>query len=554
MQSRAISQKIWRFFIYILIIFFAVASILPFIWALSSSLKSETETVLRPYAWIPQDFAWENYVYIFNRAPLGLNFLNSIIYVLGQVLIAIIIVPMAGYALARKNFPGRHAIMMLIIILMIVPRQATLVHLFILIKNFPLAGGNNILGQGGSGLVDTYTGLILPRAAEPFAIFTMRQFFWNLPDDLESAAKIDGASEWRTYWNIFLPIAQAGISVVVIFTFGLAWNDFLWPLIVLFSKNKFPIQLGLLEFQSDTGALWAQLMAATVVATIPMIIIFYRLSKTVLQGNHTRRGVQMRGNGKERLFIHSLLHAHCQSIKVDHPALCILSERLREKTGIAIQWEEYASGSTLLIIKAQQREAVSDYVLSKFPDLAFEQPEGYYLSVTKEGVLLLAPDDRGILYGVGKLLRLGQYEHNEVSLQVGTISSHPHKKIRGHQLGYRPKTNAYDAWTKEQFETYIQDLALFGANSIEILPPRTDDDARGPLMKYDSLEMMIFLSQTIAKYFLDVWIWYPNMAEDYQNSEIRKAELEERRVVFSYLSSIDHLFIPGGDPGDRRRR
>lgn len=258
----------------------------------------------------------------------------------------------------------------------------------------------------------------------------------------------------------------------------------------------------------------------------------------------------MRGTGKERLFIHSLLRTHCQSIKVDHPALCILSERLREKTGIAIQWEEYASDSTLLIIKAQQREAVSNYVVSKFPDLAFEQPEGYCISVTNEGVLLLAPDDRGILYGVGKLLRLGQYEQSEVSLQIGTISSHPHKKIRGHQLGYRPKTNAYDAWTKEQFETYIQDLALFGANSIEILPPRTDDDARGPLMKYDSLEMMIFLSQTIAKYFLDVWVWYPNMGEDYQNSEIRKAELEERRVVFSSLPSIDHLFIPGGDPGD----
>jgi len=285
MQSRAISQKIWRFFIYILIIFFAVASILPFIWALSSSLKSETETVLRPYAWIPQDFAWENYVYIFNRAPLGLNFLNSIIYVLGQVLIAIIIVPMAGYALARKNFPGRHAIMMLIIILMIVPRQATLVHLFILIKNFPLAGGNNILGQGGKRPRRYVHGASFYQvAAEPFAIFTMRQFFWNLPDDLESAAKIDGASEWRTYWNIFLPIAQAGISVVVIFTFGLAWNDFLWPLIVLFSKNKFPIQLGLLEFQSDTGALWAQLMAATVVATIPMIIIFIVFQKQFFKG------------------------------------------------------------------------------------------------------------------------------------------------------------------------------------------------------------------------------------------------------------------------------
>ena len=157
-------------------------------------------------------------------------------------------------------------------------------HLFVLVKNFPLLGGNNLFGQGGRGLVDSFPGLILPRAADPFVIFVMRQFFWNLPRDLESTARIDGASEWRTYTNIMLPLALPGLNVLVIFTFEDAWNDFLWPLIVLYSERLYTVQIGLLQFQTDTGAFWNWLMAATVSVTVPMIVVFLVFQRYFFKG------------------------------------------------------------------------------------------------------------------------------------------------------------------------------------------------------------------------------------------------------------------------------
>jgi multiple sugar transport system permease protein len=284
MAYRTRRAAIEHAFLYVLLALLAVVSLAPFLWALSSSLKSEAETFDHPYSWIPKSWDWLNYVRIFQRAPLGLHFFNTLIYGAGQVALALLIAPMAGYALARKSFPGRNAIFIFIIALMIIPRQATIVHLFVLIRNFPLAGGNNILGAGGKGLVDTFAGLILPRAVDPFSIFIMRQFFWSLPKDLESAARIDGATEWRTYWKIFFPMAAAGLSVIIIFSFEEAWNDFLWPLILLYDKAKYTVQLGLMEFRSDTGALWAQLMAATVVVSVPMVALFLAFQKYFFKG------------------------------------------------------------------------------------------------------------------------------------------------------------------------------------------------------------------------------------------------------------------------------
>lgn len=270
--------------IYLALAVLAVATLAPLAWAVSSSLKSEAETWARPYSWIPRDWEFRNYRDVFAQAPLGRHFLNSMIYAAGQLAIAATVVPMAGYVLARKRFPGRDAIFVFILCLMIIPRQATVVHLFVLVKNFPLLGGNNLFGQGGRGLVDSFPGLILPRAADPFVIFVMRQFFWNLPRDLESAARIDGASEWRTYTNIMLPLALPGLSVLVIFTFEDAWNDFLWPLIVLYSERLYTVQIGLLQFQTDTGAFWNWLMAATVSVTVPMIVVFLVFQRYFFKG------------------------------------------------------------------------------------------------------------------------------------------------------------------------------------------------------------------------------------------------------------------------------
>jgi hypothetical protein len=180
--------------------------------------------------------------------------------------------------------------------------------------------------------------------------------------------------------------------------------------------------------------------------------------------------------------------------------------------------------------------------------------EGFQIISVQAGgplTVIHGADDRGLLYGIGKLLRLAKITPGKFLLPENLdITDSPRFPIRGHQLGYRPKTNAYDAWTEQIFEQYIRELAFFGANSIEILPPRTDDDASGPHIKKDPLLMMERLSEIIDSYGLDVWIWYPNMGKDYHDEERVREELAERAEVFSKLKRIDGVFIPGGDPGD----
>jgi hypothetical protein len=199
--------------------------------------------------------------------------------------------------------------------------------------------------------------------------------------------------------------------------------------------------------------------------------------------------------------------------------------------------------------------------LSKFPELYREiisskpsiEKEGYKIIVLKDSktVLVIGHDSRGTLYGVGKLLRNMEIRPNQILIPENyQIVSSPKYAIRGHQLGYRPKTNSYDAWSPEQFDDYIRDLAIFGANSIEIMPPRTDDDFTSDHMELPAIEMIKEQSKICDKYGLDVWMWYPNMGTDYTHPDSIKVELEERHKVFKSIPRLDALFVPGGDPGE----
>lgn len=180
--------------------------------------------------------------------------------------------------------------------------------------------------------------------------------------------------------------------------------------------------------------------------------------------------------------------------------------------------------------------------------------EGYRIALSGKDELcacaLIGADERGVLFAVGRLLRLMHCDEGVFSLPAGYLTSQtPLSAVRGHQLAYRPKTNAYDAWTPEIYDRYIQDLALFGNNTIEILPPDSDDEDINELMKYDPLEMMVKLSETIHSYGMDVSVWYPNMfAEEIDEAGLLKED-GVRHLVFSSLPYLDHIFIPGGDPG-----
>ena len=187
---------------------------------------------------------------------------------------------------------------------------------------------------------------------------------------------------------------------------------------------------------------------------------------------------------------------------------------------------------------------------------ALEKPaaEGYRIALDGSqepyACALIGADERGVLFAMGKLLRLMSFGQGSLELPARlNISQSPASAFRGHQLAYRPKTNAYDAWTPEIYDRYIQDLAIFGNNIVEILPPGTDDDDTNILMKYEPLDMMQRLSKIIHSYGMDVSVWYPNMFPEDIDEKGLLEEDEKRRRVFSSLGHIDHIFIPGGDPG-----
>ncbi len=234
----------------------------------------------------------------------------------------------------------------------------------------------------------------------------------------------------------------------------------------------------------------------------------------------------------------------------------ILQEEIKKRSNIQVpvskKWPK----------KSQTKIAIGlENNLEKFPEqyrkaisrMETIDAEGYKIIVLNDLklVLVIGHDSRGVLYGVGKLLRKMEMHSGKILVPENLkIASAPKYPIRGHQLGYRPKTNSYDAWSPQQFDKYIRDLAIFGANSIEIMPPRTDDDFTSVHMQLPAIEMIAEQSRICDSYGMDVWMWYPNMGKDYTDPDILEAEIEERHKVFKAVPRLDAVFVPGGDPGD----
>src|ERR1043165_4494678 len=180
--------------------------------------------------------------------------------------------------------------------------------------------------------------------------------------------------------------------------------------------------------------------------------------------------------------------------------------------------------------------------------------EGFQIQVAARNappaVLVLGDDARGELFAVGRLLRTLHMKPGQVTLDADFgVATTPKYPLRGHQLGYRPKTNSYDAWDLDVWEQYFRDLIVFGCNAIELIPPRSDDDAWSPHFPRPPLEMMIGMSKLADDYGLDVWIWYPAMDKDYSDPKTVEFALQEWGAVFEKLPRINAVFVPGGDPG-----
>jgi hypothetical protein len=214
----------------------------------------------------------------------------------------------------------------------------------------------------------------------------------------------------------------------------------------------------------------------------------------------------------------------------------MLVEEVEKRTGL--QWqiakERPASGTSFILLHWKKAEPA----------------EGFTLRANNEGVSIDGNDERGVMFGTGRLLREMRMTRGKVTIEDGfTVTTAPRYALRGHQLGYRPKTHSYDAWDLKTWEQYYRDLIVFGANAVELIPPRSDDDADSPHFPLPPMQMMIGMSKLADEYGLDVWIWYPAMDKDYSDPKTVEFALKEWAEVFSKLPRIDVIFVPGGDPG-----
>jgi Glycosyl hydrolase family 20, domain 2 len=221
-------------------------------------------------------------------------------------------------------------------------------------------------------------------------------------------------------------------------------------------------------------------------------------------------------------------------------AAAVLVEEAAKRSGL--EWRAQAGGNvtTQAVIQLATRSNVRNLA-----------PEGYSIRVEGQQIFITGTDERGLLFGVGKLLQKIRFDRQSAAIdpQQATITTSPKYSLRGHQLGYRPKTNAYDAWTVTMWDQYIRDLAIFGTNAIELIPPRSDDLPDSPHFPLPPEQMMIEMSRIADSYGLDVWIWYPAMDPDYGNAATVESALREWAHIYQILPRIDAVFVPGGDPG-----
>ncbi|MBO1739315.1 carbohydrate ABC transporter permease [Leifsonia sp. TF02-11] len=255
----------------------------PFVWVISLAFTPE-QHAFGSVSLIPADATWDNFVTAFRDANLGRALTNSAIVAVVAVVANCVIAVLAGYAFAMLPFPGSSVVFYALIATTAIPISVTLIPLFLMARGFPLAGGNDLLGHGGSGLLDTLAGVVLPYLVAPMNIFLARQFFLSAPVELAEAARVDGAGEWRIFSRIYLPLARPLVAVVAIFSFTGVWDDFLWPLVVTSSPQTQTVQLALARFLSSGNVQYGPVMAGAVIATVPVLIVFLFNQRSFISG------------------------------------------------------------------------------------------------------------------------------------------------------------------------------------------------------------------------------------------------------------------------------
>lgn len=269
-MSEKTKTRILHTIIYVTMAVVTLFTLFPFYWIFVTAVKPVGEIFAFPPKLWPSEFHWGNFASVIAGADFGTYFKNSGIVTVISTIITVCINLIAGYAFAKYKFKGKEFFFMLVLSTLMIPLQVIMIPNFLIISRL--------------GMVNTYRGLILPPCAEAFGLFLSRQFMSTMPDALIEAGRIDGASEFRTFRSIILPNSKNLFSVLVIFTFMWRWNDFQWPLIILSDSKMYTVQMGLAMLRGTNYINWNDLMSASLLAILPVLVIFFVFQKQFVQG------------------------------------------------------------------------------------------------------------------------------------------------------------------------------------------------------------------------------------------------------------------------------
>ncbi|MBD3779865.1 MAG: carbohydrate ABC transporter permease [Micrococcales bacterium] len=248
----------------------AATWLLPLLWAVDTSFKTEAQAQAVPLRWFPEGgFTLENYRTVFERGEVGRWMVNTLLVAGSVTVLTVAVCALAGYGFARTRFRGKNLLFAATIALIAVPGQILIVPLFRQMEAL--------------GAVDTYQGVILPQLVAPVMVYIFSRFFAEVPQEIEDAARVDGAGHWRTFWSIVLPISRPIVSAVAIFVFIGAWNNFLWPFIVTNNPDLMTLPVGLSTVKNAYGTIYAQTMASAVIAALPLILLFMLFQRQIVK-------------------------------------------------------------------------------------------------------------------------------------------------------------------------------------------------------------------------------------------------------------------------------
>ena len=256
--------------IWVLLMVGAGVMVFPLYWMFATAIRPRKELFSGEFNLFPSELVWSNCSEAWGKLPFTQFYINSIVIAVIAVVITVFINLLAGYTFAKYEFPGRNILFLLLISTLMIPIQVIMVPEFLIVSQL--------------GWVNTYAGVIAPRAAEAFGIFMVRQFMVSIPDELLEAARLDGAGEFKIFWSVVLPLSWPVVAVLTIFTFMWRWNDFAWPLVVLQERSVYTVPLGLNLMKGQFFTDWTGIMSMSLVSIVPMLVVFIFFQRYFIQG------------------------------------------------------------------------------------------------------------------------------------------------------------------------------------------------------------------------------------------------------------------------------